>query len=224
MLLLSRLNRRNLLHLLHLLLRRLLDLLDLWWCHLLHLCLDLYLRLLLLHRLLLHLLLCLAHLHVSLLLLLLFLLSSSLCVLFLSALLFLVVSNALFDVSLQISTHNQRQLCQLKGVVLSFILLGVFLHNLDDSFRLVGRKAVDLSDQVIALSYSHRLIRIRSLTRCLRCSDSLWLWLVRLGQRGLLSSQSRLLLLLQLLLLFFFGIFLSSLCSSFLLHHLHLLF
>ena len=59
-------------------------------------------------------------------------------VLFLSAPLLLVLCDAFLDISLEVTSDNHWKLGQLKGIVLPFILFGVFSHNLDNAFRLGG--------------------------------------------------------------------------------------
>ena len=55
-------------------------------------------------------------------------------VLFLSAPFLLVLGDAFLNVCLEVASDNYWELGQLEGVVLTFILFGVFSHNLDYAF------------------------------------------------------------------------------------------
>ena len=112
----------------------------------------------------------------NLMLLLLLLLPPSLSILFLSAFLLIVLSYALLNVGLKLSAYSHWQLGQLERIVLAFILLSVFLHNLNYSFGLIGGKAIDLSDQVITFSYCHWCIGVWTRAWCL-CSSCYLCWI-----------------------------------------------
>ena len=49
------------------------------------------------------------------------------------------------------------KLGQLKSDLVVVVSLGVLLHYLNDSFALLGREAVDLSNQVVSLLHGQRL-------------------------------------------------------------------
>ena len=67
-------------------------------------------------------------------LLLLFFLFSPPCILFFSALLFVILGNALLDIGFKIAADGHGKLSQLEGIVLTVVLLGMLLDNLDNAF------------------------------------------------------------------------------------------
>ena len=64
-------------------------------------------------------------------------------ILLFSALLLVVLSDALLDVGLEVAADRHWKLGQLEGIVLPFIFLSMFLNNFNDAFGLAWCEPVN---------------------------------------------------------------------------------